>query len=291
MNRLSISHQAVRESFSIAWRNKKLWWYAFFLILAASSFSFMALYILKRFGIQLSLAKIPDWNLVSFVWQVIIVFVEYLIVMLIGAALLNNLYALLSNKKMSFSSSFSFARGLFSKIFVWGMVITVFILFRHYWIIKKGFNITCDFTKGWSCQAISLKIEYSTFFIWLLSCTVFLALGLAAYYVLPILVKYNKSVWQAIKESITLIWKRLLITILSYLSALIYSVFLFLLLFIPIFVIIWLICSVFAIIPFGLWLLPFGIVTLIPGTFLLLYLVVVNLILPGVLYMKLRKLR
>jgi len=305
MNHLSISRQAVKESFSLIWCNKRLLWYLFFCLCLS-----IGPLLLNRY-ISVLLASMPFFKSVMFgsvsLLHAIPLFVSSLIVSILSAALFSRVYALLSNKKMSFIESFSFDRGLLSKIILWAFIIVVVQLAQAFFI-AQGRGIYYSLIVG-----VGGTIKYKSFFMWVLSLIIFFMCFIVffmwpvcAYYILPILVKKNKGFWQTVKEGFQLGWKYIWVTLLSWLMVFSLVGLFIIALAIPIIIIlglygipisgtpillIWLMRALFSD-PFAV--MRYGILVVLVGMPLLLlglYVATVSNVLPAVIYNKLMKLR
>jgi len=297
MNRLSISRQVVRESFSLVWHNKRLLWYFFFIAVFTLGFLPVTLFLATRYIPSLSnaldmLQNFTFWNIFSPV-KAISLFVPAFVFSVFYAALFVRVYALLSNKKISFIKSFSFAKGLMFKLVLWSLVLMVISLAKSKFSVRSGLNFR--------------NVGYGKFFLYLLLVAVYLVWFLVESYVLPALVKKNKSLWQAMSGAIQFVWRHLLIVASSYLMILLWILICVSVILVPIFIAMWFSGVTINTLLMGLmWIVgvlftssfrevwPFWLTIIavkIPLVLLFLYLMTVFKVLPAVVYNKLAKLK
>lgn len=277
MKKISLGYDLTCETFSWAWHHKKLFWYV--VLIAAAKYLFEGLVGLRAFNALAAQSL--------FVIKAVGVFFEKIIAVFIFAALINRFYTLFIHKKMDFFESFHFNKGVPIKLLVWAFILAVAAFIKKYFIISSGLNFNYE-------QGLQVQIVYSEVLIWLLSLIISLILTLVAFYVIPILIKKNKSLWMTIKEALAFVWNNLLVTIFAQFVYWIFFCALFLALGLIVIFIMWIISLIAGWlnfpIPFGsAWIVPVVLIMIVPVILLVFYFGIVQGILPALLYLKLSK--
>ncbi len=263
MNHFSQSIQLVKGTYSLIWRNQKVLWYGFLLVLVP-----MLLDVITPF--VLSFKEAIRWS-DSFLTVIIII------------ALFNYIYALMGRKRITFVQSFSFSPDLVWKGAIWALILSLIRIGLEYSVLESGLQF--------SGVPFYVHIDYMRFGIWLTRWFAVGLISLGIFFFLAILVKKNRGFVQTLKDSFIFVWENLFVTIVALLTSFIWNIGLVLALFSLVVALTWLIGLIFSI---GLgfkWLTILGSIAAIPGAYLIFYIVVVWTILPAVLYNQLSKSR
>ena len=183
MKKIHLGYDLALETCSWAWHYKRLFWYP--LIIAFLKYLFESGILTNFFGMmsRYSLLIVKELGI-----SITIVF--------IFAALTNRFYVLFVNKKMSFFESFHFDEGILPKLVVLTFIFAIADFIKKYFVIGSGINLNYEQATG-----LQVQIVYAELLIWILSLILFSVWSLMIFYVVPILIKKNESLWVTIKEA------------------------------------------------------------------------------------------
>ncbi|HBR70853.1 TPA: hypothetical protein DIC20_02465 [Candidatus Dependentiae bacterium] len=273
MKKIHLGYDLALETCSWAWHYKRLFWYP--LIIAFLKYLFESGILTNFFGMmsRYSLLIVKELGI-----SITIVF--------IFAALTNRFYVLFVNKKMSFFESFHFDEGILPKLVVLTFIFAIADFIKKYFVIGSGINLNYEQATG-----LQVQIVYAELLIWILSLILFSVWSLMIFYVVPILIKKNESLWVTIKEAFLFVCNNLLVTITAQLVYIIFWLSSLLALGTLVFFVMWIIALICSIPLSFAWFVPFVLIMFVPAVLFSLYIGMIELILPAMLYLKLSKKR
>jgi len=261
-------HRAALRTLAITWYHKALLFYVLLKLIIGSLVVGIASLLLGigGFGIYKVLHRwittlVITEGLYVLIAAFIVLVLNIWIAMIFDVALLRRVMAVLNRKDLTFSKSFDFDKGMSTKLFWWSTIIIIVAAL----IIVVG----AMFPPLVRNYVASLSL---------------IILFIGTLFVLPIFIKRNFPIGKAIQRSFSLAWQQLIEIISASISLFFYML---LIGFIVAFVgygVTWLICYMLSV-PFGIGLImPFVLITVVPGLLLSWYFATVITSLPATLY-------